>query len=52
MRLIVEHEHVRRSAILGIGGGLIHLNRVDLKERLAEGFVDGNEGRCQSARAF
>ena len=43
---------MRLIVVLGIGGGLIHLNRVDLKERLAEGFVDGNEGRCQSARAF
>jgi hypothetical protein len=52
LTVIIEDEYVRRGAVLGVGGRLIHFDRADLEERFAERFVDGNEGRGQPARAF
>ena len=52
MRLVVEDEHVGRSPVLGERRRLVHFDRADLEERFAEGFVDGDEGRRQPARAF
>jgi hypothetical protein len=52
MRLVVEDEHVGRSPVLGERRRLVHFDRADLEERLAEGFIDRNEGRGQPARAL